>query len=338
MTQCFYQTGLRKESAVNIAVEYMKSVTKNRGKIGFINAVLRKVLEFDPEEFYFNLSKKKQKKYYPHLFRRWKHVYGEDNAKQLVSELIKKPEFVFREVKKLSDAELDEVLAEELEGLPNWGVDVKFFKATNVQTFFQSNLLADGKVYIQDPSTVFATSLIKINEGETVLDLCAAPGGKSILLSERLPKDAELILCDVSERRIELIKDNLMRIGLDHKIIHTSVEDAPFDAESIDKILLDVPCSNTGVIRKRPDVLWRFDENELKELIKLQKQILSSAFSLLKPGGEIVYSTCSIEPEENIGLVESFVEGQESAEVIEFKQLLPNHLHDGGFACLIRKN
>ena len=110
-----------------------------------------------------------------------------------------------------------------------------------------------------------------------------------------------------------------------------------FDEESFDAILLDVPCSNTGVIRRKADVRWSFTAKKLKELTDLQSRLLQANAALVKSGGRLVYSTCSIDPQENEQVVESFLQNNNDFELVESQTLYPNELHDGAFAALLLK-
>ena len=168
-----------------------------------------------------------------------------------------------------------------------------------------------------------------------MLDLCAAPGGKSLMLGERLAGEGRLVAADRSERRQRQTAENFRRRGLDYQV---TVADPVELAGEFDVVLADVPCSNTGVYRRRPDVLWRFRPEELEKITALQRRILGEAARLTAPGGQLVYSTCSIEPEENPLQVEAFLKEHPGFERLCERQLLPSAEMDGAYACLLRRS
>jgi len=333
LTQAYFQSGIAAESAANVAVEFTKDNYHSR-HVGFVNAVLRNALEMDPDEYLDSLSKKKRKKIFPELHRLWKYTLGDD-AEQVLETLKSEACFTFRALKEIPQEELDAANCTKM-SLPEWADNYTFYSTSTPPKVFKTDWLETGKIYIQDPATVLAPSLLPIDSNDVVLDMCAAPGGKTIALSEKL-NGAFLIASDSSIRRQHLTQDNFRRLGLNHPVIAASARSAPFKDGSINKILLDVPCSNTGVIRKRPDAIWRFTKEHQAELVEIQRTILDSALSLLAPGGALVYSTCSIEPEENARQIESLLQDYPELILKEQKQLLPTSKHDGGFAALICK-
>ena len=163
--------------------------------------------------------------------------------------------------------------------------------------------LAAGRIYIQDPSTLIAPSLLAPQPGMRVLDACAAPGGKTAFMAQLMKNEGEITACDVSEGRLRRLSNNLKRLGVTNTRIELhdwSRETLPeFAAGGFDRILLDVPCSNTGVMRRRVDVRWRLEESSFAEQTAAQERLLRIGLRALKPDGALVYSTCSVDPEEN---------------------------------------
>ena len=236
-----------------------------------------------------------------------------------------------------SQAELDAVSAVRLE--PQFDVgNCCFYRCDDGRALINSGLLSDNKIYIQNPATAAASALFDLNGSERVLDLCAAPGGKSLLLAERLGPEGSLVAADRSEKRQELTRDNLCRFGYDYPVVVADALKPTFNPESFDAILLDVPCSNTGVMHRRPDAAWRFTENSLREVVKLQKAILAAAAPLVAPGGQLVYSTCSIEPEENTRQIDDFMQTHPEFKLVKQLQLLPENVYDGAGAALLVKD
>ena len=169
-----------------------------------------------------------------------------------------------------------------------------------------------------------------------ILDLCAAPGGKTIMLSELAASGAKLTAADRSKKRVSTMNVNLRRAGVKAKTLVADAREIPLPPQSFDFILADVPCSNTGVIRRRPDVPWRFSKKRLGELAVLQHSILKSAVSLLRPGGTLLYSTCSLEFEENMGRVELLLSEYPELSLVRERTLFPTDAHDGAFSAVLK--
>jgi 16S rRNA (cytosine967-C5)-methyltransferase len=167
-----------------------------------------------------------------------------------------------------------------------------------------------GHCYVQDPSTALACQLLDPRAGEKILDACAAPGGKTSHLAQLMQNRGTIFACDRDARRLEILKDNVARLGatMVHSVRHDWLrDDLPKDIASIgavDRVLVDAPCTNTGVIRRRIDVRWRLRPEDLSKMPDDQFIITRAALRLLKPGGVLVYSTCSLEPEENEKVVQ----------------------------------
>jgi 16S rRNA (cytosine967-C5)-methyltransferase len=180
-----------------------------------------------------------------------------------------------------------------------------------------------GGFYIQDPSTLLAVRNLDPEPGDTVLDLCAAPGGKATLIAQYMENQGRVVAYDNSKERLALVRENCARLGVSCVQVHTH------DPAGIafDKILVDAPCSNTGVLRRRIESRWRLSAEELTQLATTQLALLERAAVLLKPGGILVYSTCSLEPEENTGVLDRFLERHPEFEREDTRELLP--MRDG---------
>jgi 16S rRNA (cytosine967-C5)-methyltransferase len=168
-----------------------------------------------------------------------------------------------------------------------------------------TSALRRGDCYIQDPSTVIACHVLDPKPGEKVLDACAAPGGKTGYIAQLMENLGMIVACDRDPERLETLKDNMTRLGVG--IVHILRHDwtrgqVPPEIASVapfDRILVDVPCSNTGVMRRRPDLRWRLRRTDFDRMQRLQIEIVRALIPFLKPNGVLVYSTCSLEPEEN---------------------------------------
>jgi 16S rRNA (cytosine967-C5)-methyltransferase len=198
---------------------------------------------------------------------------------------------------------------------------------------------AEGWFVVQDETAQRAAPLLDPQPGQTLLDLCAAPGTKTSHLAELMQGEGTLIAADVSPERLTRVEQNRDRLG--HEIIQPCCIDeegsdipmGPFDA-----ILVDAPCSNTGVLGKRPEARWRLVDEDFGELSELQERLIQQAVSRLKPGGRLVYSTCSIEPEENSDVVQRFLKYEPRLELMTEAEYLPGEFTDGGYQALLRRS
>jgi len=195
----------------------------------------------------------------------------------------------------------------------------------------------DGWWTVQDESAIQAGELLAPQPGDTVLDLCAAPGTKATHLAERMQNTGRVLATDVNDERLGRITDNARRLGLtiiEPKLIRPDLSDLP--RETFDAVLVDVPCSNTGVLGKRPEARWRLQPDDLQELSGQQMRLLRAACACLKPGGRLVYSTCSIEPEENEGVVTAVLQNRSDLQLEHSQLVLPGRPSDGGFLTRLR--
>ena len=167
------------------------------------------------------------------------------------------------------------------------------------------------------------------------LDLCAAPGGKTLMLAELLGKEARITAADRSRNRQKLTRENLEARNVKADVIVAIPEEL---AGSYDLVLADVPCSNTGVFRRRPDALWNFSREKLRELVEIQSSILEHAALRTAPGGLLIYSTCSIEKEENSDQVAAFLKKHSDFTLLSERQLYPGLETDGAFAAVMKRN
>jgi len=203
-------------------------------------------------------------------------------------------------------------------------------------------LFVEGKAFVQDPTARAAAVLVAAQPGERVLDLCAAPGGKSMALALQMQDRGEIVACDVSPQRLERVQENTRRLGL--SCIRTHVLPAAIPRErpalgTFDAALVDVPCTNTGVIARRPEARLSFSAHKLRALLAPQRDLLRLAATHVRPGGRLVYSTCSLEPEENERQVEQFLAEHPDWSLDHQETTLPRwgprlaDWHDGGFAA-----
>ena len=232
--------------------------------------------------------------------------YGSENLNQAIISLKKIPYLSVRVNKlKYSEEEFEEFLKEK---------DIQIIKKVDSVYYVNSGLIInskefkEGKIIAQDASSYLAAKNLGAKPNELVLDICAAPGGKTAVLAEEMENKGEIIAIDIHQHKKKLIEENMKKLGID--IVKATVLDARNvnkQGRKFDKILVDVPCSGYGVIRKKPEILYTKNRENVEELASLQLEILNSAADILKDGGELIYSTCTIISQENTENVERFL-------------------------------
>ena len=276
----------------------------------FINGTLRNYLRNKDSE----LKKLDDEKNYEVLYSipKWfydtlEKQYGNDNLKQAITSLKKIPYLSVRVNKlKYSEEEFEEFLKEK---------DIQIIKKVDTVYYVNSGLIINseefkaGKIIAQDASSYLAAKNLGAMPNELVLDICAAPGGKTAVLAEEMKNRGEVIAIDIHQHKIKLIDNNMKKLEIDIvKAIVMDARNVNKQGRKFDKILVDVPCSGYGVIRKKPEILYSKNRENIEELAKLQLEILNSAADILKDGGELIYSTCTITDEENTNNIKKFLE------------------------------
>ncbi len=226
---------------------------------------------------------------------------------------------------------------------------VQLLKATGVETIPG---FVQGQVSVQDEAAQLAAPLLQLAPGQRVLDACCAPGGKTCHILECEPSLNELVALDIDESRLERVKENFERLNVQAQLVaaDAAATDQWWDGQLFDRILLDAPCSATGVIRRHPDIKLLRKPDDIARLAQLQAELLDALWPLLKSGGKLLYATCSILPEENDASITDFTARQDDVEVIALaaevgiqtplgRQLLPTiDGHDGFYYALLSKN
>ena len=207
-----------------------------------------------------------------------------------------------------------------------------------------ADALDQGDCYVQDPSTSIACELLQPKPGEKILDACAAPGGKTGYLAELMANQGLLIACDREPARLNLLDENLARLGVRiakivcHDWMKSAVPPEIPSAAPFDRILIDAPCTNTGVMRRRVDVRWRLKPADFNRMHTRQIEITHAVIPLLKPGGILVYSTCSLEREENEDVVQSLLRTMSILQLEEERRSIPfQDNFDGAFGVRFRR-
>lgn len=331
--QIFYSTGIRGESAVNVAVAFCR---ERFGKYtaGFVNAVLRKLTAMNPPD-----EKTPEQVLPDALCRHWREIFPEKTVAELAEVFLETPESTMRFTAPgvPGEAELTRLGAEILE-TPFPECKFAFYRVRDPGRVLRSPEWAAGRWYMQDPATAAAVSIADFSCVKRVLDVCAAPGGKSLMMAEKLPPGGILVASDRSRSRQKKTRENFLRRNWDFPTpVAASPEELPEHCRDFDLVLADVPCSNTGVFRHRPDVLWRWTDRTAEDLADLQKSLLNGAARRVKRGGRLLYSTCSIEPAENALRCDGFQREHPEFVTLGEIALLPDSAHDGAYARLMVK-
>ena len=315
--QILYMPDVPDFAAVNETVSAAKSCP-NRSIAKVVNGVLRNLIRRREEfEAYLSAAPLAERESYPNgIVNRWIGRYGQEVAEVLC---------------KWHNRPSETWLAYRP------GAPEPFVKLPRGKKVSDVEGYAEGEFIVQDPATAGAIELLDVKPGMKVLDYCSAPGGKTIQCAWRLggrENGARLVAQEVNPARRRQLSENLRRVGAGWVEAVAAV--AP--ADRFDRVLADVPCSNTGVLRRRPDARWNWTGEHLAELVKLQAEIFAKAAEHVAPGGVIVYSTCSNEPEENDVQIAAFLASHPEFEEIGRKESLPFESgRDGAFACALRR-
>ncbi|HEV2828564.1 MAG TPA: 16S rRNA (cytosine(967)-C(5))-methyltransferase RsmB [Pyrinomonadaceae bacterium] len=171
-----------------------------------------------------------------------------------------------------------------------------------------------GKVYLQDEASQLVAAIVGARGGERVLDLCSAPGSKTSQIADLSDDSAMIVACDLYEHRLRTVVSTakLQQLTSIHGVVVDGLQPLPFPESSFDRVLIDAPCSGTGTLRRNPEIRWRISPADIEDLARRQRQLLFSAAQAVRPGGQLVYSTCSVELDENEDVVQTFLENNES--------------------------
>ena len=352
--QIIYMNSIPDYASVNEVVEICNQ-NYNKGLSGFVNAILRSFirnrenlkLPDDSTAYYLSI-----KFSFPlYMIENWLNEYGKENTIKMC-EYFNKPALLHLrfDANKISYEDFAIYLKEKNIEFSLSKFCPAILKLKSSFIFINDPFFQKGFYYIQDESTVLPIMLLNPQEGDNVLDLCAAPGGKTLLISSMMHNKGNVFANDINKRRMNLLKENAKRMNYNN--IEFSQKDATtFSSnEKFDKILLDVPCTGLGTMQKKPEIRLQ-NISRLKSLIPLQKKILNNASRLVKNDGVIVYSTCTINKEENEKQIEKFLEFhddfyiekpdkfvEKSLAIDGYIKTYPyKHNMDGTFAVRLRK-
>ena len=334
--QILYMDKIPDSAAVNEAVKAVRASRESRNA-GFVNAVLRNLLRQgvilpdgkDTAALSVRYSCPEW------IVRSFCEDYGAETAENLLKESLKPAPTVLRvNTLKTSAEELIQAFGErgvpvERGHLPGSLVLLKGIEIA------EDPLFRDGLFHAEDEASQYAVSLLAPRPGDRVLDLCAAPGGKSFTMAQWMENQGELLSCDLYPARVELIRGGAKRLGL--TVLSAAVADATVydhDRGEFDDVLCDVPCSGLGVLRRKPDIKYR-PESEVADLPALQYTILENAAKYVKRGGKLLYSTCTLRRAENEAQIEQFLKEHHEFQKRNERSLMPHMDKTDGFYCAL---
>ena len=340
--QMLFLDGVPDYAAVNESVIIAKKLC--RGREGFINGVLRGFMkkrdqitlpdrEKDIKQF---LSVKYSFPLW--LIDKWEKEFGIEECEKLLKASNERPKLSIRV--NLLKTNRDE-LAEKLTSLGYEVSEGKHSKRTlhvKGSGLLSEGLFREGYFSVQDEASTVTADTLEARAGETVIDVCAAPGGKSSAVAEMMNNEGKLISCDIYEHKLELIRELANRLGI--SIIEPTLMDGTVGNETwnntADRVLVDAPCSGLGVIRRKPEIKYK-GITEFSQLVDIQAKILDASAKYVKSKGVLVYSTCTINIDENEKQIENFLERNKDFELIMQKQFLPTEDIDGFYVCKMIK-
>lgn len=345
-------------ASVNRYVQLAKNKI-NLKQSQLVNAILRTYLRLDeplrPEDIITDEAQLFSIKYSipVWLIKRWLSLWGAEATAALCEANSATPQFDVRiHTGRISAQQFSDLLREHNIAFQKSAHSDQSMRIFDMQAFIAGGWLDKGYCSVQDESAQIAVDLLDVQEGDYVLDMCSAPGGKFLQILEKDRKDLVAVAMDVDKQRLLRVRENLHRMGLSPKgyLVVADGRQPPFKV-SFHKILLDAPCSGLGILSKHPDIKWRRSMDQLLEFARLQADLLKQAARLLRKNGILVYSTCTIEPLENEVVIDSFLKEQAgSFELQNIPERYANlrqgsylrtfpHLHktDGSFCAIIKK-
>lgn len=314
-------------SAITESVNLVQIVRKTSAK-GFVNAILRKATREDPKFSYADETERiSVETSHPRwLIEKWINDIGIDEAQAIAAANNETPKTSFRVLDELSSQGKEVVQAAERSEY----VDGALF-ATGKGSVI-NELASRGELYVQDEASQLVAHSVSVPAGGRYLDVCAAPGGKTGLVALLNRSAGAIVAGDLHRSRVEFLRNNCRKQGVGHvNVVQYDAElPLPFEFGSFDTVLVDAPCSGTGTIRSNPEIRYRLDQADLVQLHQKQLTILSNASNLVKPGGSVYYSTCSIEPEENESVCTEFL-GRNPGFVVQKLNIPDRFITDRGF-------
>ena len=361
--QILFMDRVPPRAAVDESVKLAKGI-KKQDAVPFVNGILRGIAEGRKEVSYPDLHTNPLDHiatFYSHplwIVRRWVDQWGVEETIALCQADNQIPPFTVRvnTLKGSREKVINQLRDEKIEATPTpfspLGIAI-----TNPPPLDTWGLLQGGLLQVQDEAAQLVSILLAPQPGERVLDVCAAPGGKTTHLAQLMGDQGEIVAMDVSQPKLGLLQENCRRLGI--TIVQTLTHDAttplPFPPASFDRVLVDVPCTGLGTLKRNPDGKWRVKEADIPRLQQIQGKILTQAATMVKKEGVLVYSTCTMTSEENGGVIEAFLSERKEFRLEDVSLALPpgcevmvdsagylrtlphRHGMDGFFAARIRR-
>ena len=344
--QLFFLKKIPAHAAVHETVELVKE-RASADEAKFVNAVLRRATRERPTLLAALRAKRQTEPwvYYSHprwLWERWVARWGREQTGALCEWNNTPPPIYVRlnTLKSSCGTGASPVCPNGMDRRDACPTSVHplCFRVNDSSGLFDSPAWKNGEFYVQDPSTLIAVDVLDPQPGESVLDMCAAPGGKTTYIAQKMQNRGRIIAADSSSERLGRLAENCSRLGVNivatHATLGAGQPDGCLRNAEFDRVLVDAPCSNTGVLRRRVDLRWRIEGKEIARLAALQGKLLAAAVRLTRPGGVLVYSTCSLEREENERVVERFSEQYPEFTLETTRSTFPPHDRvDGAFVA-----
>lgn len=329
--QLVFMDRIPDSAAVNEAVNLAKK-HGHKGTIGFVNGVLRNINRNKDEFMKINVKTKSEyisiKYSHPKwMVDRWVKEFGEDFTEDLCMINNSTPELNIRVNNlKTTKEKLKNALEEQDFIIRDGRYAEDSIVIENPSRITGLKEFKEGHFFIQDESSSLVGQIMDPKPGSIVLDICSAPGGKSTHIAEIMENKGRVLSGDIHKHKLELIEENAKRLGIE--IIETKVSDATKRDESLvniaDYLLIDAPCSGFGLIRRKPEIKWNRKEKDIDELTNMQYELLNNAKDYLKVGGVLIYSTCTIEKDENINMIQRFLKENENFKLVNIEESLEN--------------
>ncbi|KNF08742.1 ribosomal RNA small subunit methyltransferase B [Gottschalkia purinilytica] len=330
--QILFMDKVPDSAAVNECVKISKKYS-NKGAQGFINGILRTIVR-NKNDIKLPDKSKDIKKYlsikYSHpiwMINKWIEDFGLEFTEELCKANNDKPKLNIRvNTLKISRDELLNKLNEK-----NMNAIKTYYAEDGIvvnspQNITETEEFKKGLFQIQDESSMLVAQIMNPKKNSVIIDVCSAPGGKSTHIAQKMNNEGKIISRDIHEHKVKLINENASRLGIN--IINAQKFDALHIDESLinkaDYCLVDAPCTGLGLIRRKPDIKWRKEEGNIDEISRLQYQILKNTSKYLKKGGILIYSTCTINKEENLNVITKFLDNNTEFKLLDFSDLIQN--------------
>jgi 16S rRNA (cytosine967-C5)-methyltransferase len=356
--QIRFLSRIPQSAAVNESVNLVKMARK-MSATGMVNAALRNAARHIEEKPGETVKDKFERfsiefSHAPWMLAHWAANFGEDEMQRLASANNQTPETTFR-LNTLRAGSEETIARLDAEGVKTRASKIAegAYVIESGQASVLTPFVEEGLIYIQDEASQLVSLLLAPEQGQRILDMCAAPGSKTSHIAALTQNKAQIIACDIHAHRLETLIANCQRLGVTsvETIQLAAIEELPFAmAEKFDRVLIDAPCTGTGTLRRNPEIKWRLAIEDIKRLAEIQYVLLERGAQLLQTNGRLIYSTCSLEREENEEVVQKFLEANTEFQVVQagapndcltaegFVRTFPHRQGtDGFFAAVIEK-